>query len=302
MKKFETSTVCSMESISKKPVFHIWDENNPLIKSVYEKDNYIIREYENDSDVATVYFASNGIYYPDTEEEFRKTIVERDRYEWLKLHRKNVRKEIFLRDVFKCHYVLGINSRINSIDKLVSFLQKETEGMRVITVGNSAGGYAATVVGTCMKAYMVFSFSGQNDITGYTRSSTSPVGRYKDDDTKNRYYSIKKLWEEAEIPSTFFFYSGHNKGDVGQCEQVMGISDYNRFFPFCFDTDTHEKTMYNFNLPYILSYDREGLKELCMHYKDSYIKRFDFSVKVCGLGKTLVYSLGKVCKHIIKWN
>lgn len=289
-----------MESTKQGSDFNIWDENNPLIRSVYEKDNYIIREYENDSDIAAVYFSSNGLYYPDTEEEFRKTVAEGNRYEWLRLHRKQVKKEIFLRDIFKCHYVLGINSRINSIDRLVSFLKELTEGMRVITVGNSAGGYAAAVVGTCMKAYMVFSFSGQNDITGYTRKSVSPAGRYKDDETRSRYYSIRKLWEGTEIPYTFYFYSGHHKGDVGQCEQVMGMSDYNRFFPFRFDTDTHEKTMYNFNLPYILSFDREELKKLCIHYKDSYIKRFDFSVKVCGLGITLIKTAQKFCKHIIQ--
>ena len=90
-----------MESTKQGSDFNIWDENNPLIRSVYEKDNYIIREYENDSDIAAVYFSSNGLYYPDTEEEFRKTVAEGNRYEWLRLHRKQVKKEILLRNIFK---------------------------------------------------------------------------------------------------------------------------------------------------------------------------------------------------------
>ena len=43
-----------------------------------------------------------------------------------------------------CIY-FSINQKIDSVEKVIEFLRTETENMRVTTVGNSSGGYMATL-------------------------------------------------------------------------------------------------------------------------------------------------------------
>lgn len=58
------------------------DENNILLKVQYEKgDNYFIRN-NSIGDKCYIFCSSNGIYYPNTQSEYEKTIMEEDRYEW----------------------------------------------------------------------------------------------------------------------------------------------------------------------------------------------------------------------------
>ena len=52
---------------------------------------------------------------------------------------------IFVRDMWKQWYINGINQKIDSVEKVIEFLRTETENMRVTTVGNSSGGYMATL-------------------------------------------------------------------------------------------------------------------------------------------------------------
>lgn len=108
-----------------------------------------------------IYFASNAIYFPNTEMVFTKRIVECDTYEWWKCRIKKAYKHIFVRDVFKQWYVTGINSSINSQDRLYDFLKKETHGYKIITCGSSAGGYASVLMGIRLHAVSVFCFNAQ---------------------------------------------------------------------------------------------------------------------------------------------
>ena len=112
-------------------------------------------------DICVVYFSSHNIYYPNTEEVFRKKIIEKDAYEWYSTRIEAGHKHIFIRDIQKQWYIQGINKRINSPEKLLDFLKKECEGYRIITVGSSAGGYAAVLYGSQLGAEKVFSFNGQ---------------------------------------------------------------------------------------------------------------------------------------------
>lgn len=98
------------------------------------------------------FFSGNGLYYPNTISSFCKTVVEQNRYEWWNVgHSEEIVKQagkiIYVRDVYKQFYVKGINVEINCIDKLCELLKELTMGMRVVTCGNSAGGYIAVIVG-----------------------------------------------------------------------------------------------------------------------------------------------------------
>jgi len=131
-----------------------WWENEP---------NFLI-EYDEtiqDKTYCAIYFCSNDIWYPHTEEIFKKRIVDSNFFEWYKCRIKKAYKHIFLRDVFKQWYLTGINATINSHEKLFEWLKAETEGYQVITVGSSAGGYASALFGSRLKAEKAICFNAQ---------------------------------------------------------------------------------------------------------------------------------------------
>lgn len=129
-------------------MFDIWNQRVLLAEEAYHLDNYKI-EYNNAviNNECVIYFFSNNIWYPNTEEAFRKSIVENNRYEWNRNSYRIGKKNIYLRDIYKSWYVQGINDKINSVDAIVDWLRKETSGYEVVCIGSSAGGYMAALVG-----------------------------------------------------------------------------------------------------------------------------------------------------------
>lgn len=107
--------------------------DSKIVRSVYATEpNYIIYYDESsEENVCAIYFSSNDIYFPNTEEIFRKRIVEKNFFEWYHT-RVKARKHIFVRDVFKQWYIEGINTIINSPEKMEEWLKTETLGYQVI--------------------------------------------------------------------------------------------------------------------------------------------------------------------------
>ena len=155
-----------MDVISLDDFSNVFFVNNDLVNNVYsQNDNYLIKKSNSVGKCCAIYFSSNGIYYPDTEESFEKTIIKNNRYEWFGTTVKRASKHIFLRDVHKEWYLKGINSRINTQKKLLDFLESEIIGYEeVITVGSSAGAYAAILFGCLLNAKTVIAFSPQYNL------------------------------------------------------------------------------------------------------------------------------------------
>ena len=106
------------------------------------------------------------MYFPNEEAEFFDKIIKNNRYEWQnisndKVFEKKAGKIILVRDVHKQWYVEGISEEYNSVDKTVQLLKSLTDGYEIVTVGNSAGGYAAVLFGCLLNAEKVFTRSGQ---------------------------------------------------------------------------------------------------------------------------------------------
>ncbi len=166
-------------------------EEGGLVAKAYEEDNYIIRRYENDSNTVAVYFSSNGIYYPNTGETFRKRILEENRY-----------------------YDMAELKRM-----------------------------------------------------GYT------------------------------FPDTWYFYSGLCEADRYQSE-LMKKADDGHIRMFEFNTSTHERTMFVFNLPEVLGRSAEELDSLYSYYKGRRILRTDFSINVSGISGTVRGAFAKAARKL----
>ena len=108
----------------------------------YTKDSNCRIEYTGEKrDCVAIYLTSNNLFFPHTEEMFWKAVVEKDRYEWTKQKISYVQKHIFLRDIYKQWYASGINSTLDSIDKVVEWLKVEVKDYtRIVCLGSSGGG------------------------------------------------------------------------------------------------------------------------------------------------------------------
>lgn len=139
------------------------------LKKALEQDNYkILYNSLGEKDECIIFFSSNNIYYPNTQDQLEDTI-EKNKFEWENIAKSKsiltkYGKMIFVRDMWKQWYINGINQKIDSVEKVIEFLRTETENMRVTTVGNSSGGYMATLVAQKLNAKMAYCVSGQFDI------------------------------------------------------------------------------------------------------------------------------------------
>ena len=130
---------------------YVFQTDSETVRRVYETNNNYLIEYSKggDADTCAIYFSSNDIYYPNLEGIFTKRIVNKNFYEWYHTRINRASKHIFIRDVFKQWYLAGINAKIDSPEKLAAFLKQETQDYtNVITLGSSAGGYAAILYGS----------------------------------------------------------------------------------------------------------------------------------------------------------
>lgn len=276
--------------------FNIWDEDNPIIQKQYKKQNYIIKEYDNDSDLMIVYFAGNGIYYPDTEEAFKNAFcVDGDgRFEYLKYHALKARKEIYLRDIMKCWYVTGINSELNSPYKLAEFIRSEIpEGCKLVTVGNSAGGYAALWYGLYLGCDHIICISPQTSLVPLV-SGENLLGKYQKE--RRDYLELPSKGRNSST-SVFFFYAEFCDIDK---KEYNAMSDWDNVYRLAFNTSEHVKTMYNFNMPFVLGMNCEKLKTISKRINGSIVSRLKFSIISCGLMRTLVSIVMKKFKSIIQ--
>ena len=171
--------------------------DSEIVRSVYNNlPNYKI-DYDDSctENICAIYFSSNDIYFPNTDEIFRKRIVEKDFFEWYHT-RVKARKHIFVRDVFKQWYLEGINAEIDSPEKLYEWLKQETGGQNVVTIGSSAGGYAAVLYGSLLRAKKVIAFNAQFSLYPMAlpdRIERNPlVFKYKDSE-RARFFELKNL-------------------------------------------------------------------------------------------------------------
>ena len=132
-------------------VFQTDDEE--VLETYRTRDNYLMeRTPEGDDSRCAVYFSSNDLYFPNNRARFHERVTLRNTFEWFGTRVPGCGRHIFIRDVFKQWYLGGINSRLNSPEKVLKWLENETKGCRVTMVGSSSGGYAAVLFGSLLHA------------------------------------------------------------------------------------------------------------------------------------------------------
>ena len=260
--------------------------NVKVLEAYNTLDNFKIVEGDKSSDTIYVYFTSNGLYFPNTEECFQEVLT-KDKYEWQYNLVNGARKHILMRDVFKQWYIKGVNSKINSIDKIISFLREETQGFKIITIGSSSGGYMATLIGRLLDANKIYCFNGQFDIWDrVTIKENSTLNllleKHKEEETLTKYFNIIPFLKAGSAP-LFYFSSTFSEWDK---EQSLLTNDLSYIFPFFIKSDIHGIPFYKQNLSRVLNSEPNTLKAIASKKQMS---QFKFSLKLEGLLNTLKY-------------
>ena len=269
-----------MEQIDKRRSF-VFQVDSDVVKNAYETlDNYLIEYTKGDDNVCAVYFSSNNIYFPNNKKIFTRRITEKNFFEWYATRIKRASKHIFVRDIFKQWYLGGINSTINTAEKIKSFLLKETNGYDVITVGSSAGGYAAILFGSLINAKLAITFNPQFEIASLLHRSSEDINPliFRLNGTKKRYFDIVPLINQnTEI---FYLYSSSSPWDREQNLYAPHLPNIHRI---SFNTFHHGIPFQKAALIHVLNYSREELIKLEGKNHHPIL----FTIKIVGLFKTL---------------
>lgn len=246
------------------------------MKETYNKDNFVIEYTGAKTGRVIIFISGNGLYYPNEERIMYEKIVEQDYYEWINLAKhKRIRnyyeKLVFIRDIYKQWYITGINSRLDSVDRVREWLEKECEGYEITTCGSSAGGYMATVLGVQMNAKRIFTNSGQFSI-----EHTIPYREvYENDIERNKYFNIVYLLQE-QSNHIYYFYPANVEQDRLQYEMVKNLP----LKVFRFKSSEHGVTMESKVFPYLLTLSNEELNDYYSFFANSFILPCDFSKKI----------------------
>jgi len=259
----------------------VFQTDADIVRAEFEKDNYleVYNEECADKSLCAIYFSSNDIYFPNSEDVFRKRILEKDFYEMFNTRVKTAYKHIFVRDIKKQWYIGGINSRVNSPELLFEFLKLKTEGYSVITIGSSAGGYAAVLYGSFLSAKRVFSFNGQFELMSLLKTSNRHIDPllFRNADSPLAHYFDLRNFVNREI-AIYYFSSLGSEWDY---QQYIHIKDIPSVKPVLFNTSHHGVPFVKAALPVVINLESITLDKLVGKKYNSLL----FSIRLIGLRK-----------------
>ena len=277
-------------------MFDIWNQSIPLAEKIYKTNNYKIKENQLcKNGICYVFFSSNNIWFPNTEEAFRRSFIDNDYYEWQRFENIKAEKIIFIRDIYKSWYVAGINETVNSIDALCSMLKKETNGMKVITVGSSAGGYMAALAAAYLKAEYGICFSAQFDITVKGALEVNPLlQKYSSDLSRNKYYKISDIIKESKV-DIYYFLPAFCSQDLDQLSRVEGVENIHILK---IGAKRHGVPVLTGNLNCILQMNKDALNKLFADYNKKVVGILQISVRLSGIAKTCSFFINDIIKVV----
>lgn len=248
--------------------------------------NFLVEDNEaaEDKDLCVIYFSSNGIYFPNNEDAFRKRIIERNHFDWYRSRVPFAARHIFVRDVFKQWYIKGISAKHPDPESFLSLLSKLTAGYkRVVTIGSSAGGYAATLYGCMLKASRILAFSPQFSIGAVlqkSRETANPVLREMKGTDRERYYDIRNI---VNLNDSRVVYLFPEKSSVDVIQYEL-IKHFPKMSVIRFNSAKHGMPCNTQCIPELVRMPDEKIASLC---KKSYTS-FGFNARVLGLAKTIM--------------
>lgn len=217
-------------------------------------------------------------------------IINKDRYEWTRWSTQSERV-VYLRDIHKEWYFRGVNSNYNTIEKVLSFLKKVSKGYKIVTVGSSAGGYAATLFGVLLGAERVFAFSPQFDLTEWLKPrkllDKRPFVQ------QERYINIVDIIKKSST-EIFYFFPAYVDMDIFQAKLVKDIPNV---YTFGIKSKLHGKALYPNCIPSVLAFDLDSLNKMKNQFQNKTVSPFYFAIVNVGIKEVVIgkgYEIAKL--------
>lgn len=252
-----------------------------LLDSIFEsEDNYIVENASDTKESVIIFFSGNGLYYPNSDEEFKTRILNENRYEWRNLNIENVDRKIFVRDIKKTWYVNGINETLDSIEKVVEKLKELIRGYRqTICIGNSAGGYAAVLFGCMIGAQYIFSISGQFSIWEETSFPQNKIlNLAKDNPSISRYFDLRSIVSATQSKIIYIFPILCAE-DAAQYEMIKSEPNVQ---VIAFSSSAHGVCAYPFDYKKLLSLPAKDIERFVSRVQGKTWNRLSFSINLHG--------------------
>ena len=280
-------------------MYDVWNNHINIVEEIYNKENYSIKvNNKTHDDICFIFFSSNDIWFPNTEEAFKRSFIEGDYYEWLNYSDIQANKVIYVRDIYKSWYVTGINKELNSVDAVIEFLKKQTSGMRVITVGSSAGGYMASLAAALLNAEYCICFSAQFDLTGKGAMGVNPFLRnYSQDANRSKYYNIVEIIKKSKV-LMFYIMPAYCESDKEQMDKVAGVENVHILR---IASHHHGVPLLKGNLSRLIQMDKESLLSLFDLHKEHIVGMINISIQLSGVIGTCICVKDEVIKLLRKY-
>lgn len=275
------------------------EKANVLANSIYStKENYETQKSYGDPNRIIIFFTGHGLYYPNTYEQFNEAVVINNKYEWKKIA-TNPRiaglagEMVFVRDIYKIWCIKGINSNINSQDKLAEALKKIVHGRRVTTVGSSAGGYMAILFGILLGADSIYAFSPQVNLHEYHKDhEISEYDNYVNTPDIAKHMDLVPLIRDYK-GNLFYWYPARCIEDIRQYDAACTCDNITFF---AMDQGEHGSTLWGESIIKTLGLPVDYLNKLCAKYTDNVVKPFTYCKDTSGFIKSLIILLWKKLK------
>lgn len=281
-------------------IFSSFEDNKEIYEFYSTHKNYYIEDGNDESDEIWIFFSSHGLYYPTTIENFREKIVVQDYYEWRNISHnpaihKCANKFIYVRDVYKNWCLEGINGIYNTPERLAELLREVVKEKKVVTVGSSAGGTMAIMMGCMLEATRIYAFSPQVSLSRYSMFHTiNDFDHYKK--VLPEYIELKAMINRYK-GNLYYFYPNESPEDVDQFEALKD-SDIPMFFSINFQE--HGLPIYGASLIETLSMPENKLKKLYEKYSNKRVSRERFLFDTCGISKAVANIIGHELKKYIR--
>jgi hypothetical protein len=278
----------------------IFQIDSSFVKEKFKEDNFSI-EYDNeiseeDNKLCAIYFSSHEIYFPNTYAAFEYSILKKDKYEWIGNKLPNAHKHIFIRDIKKQWYLNGINDKLNHPSKVLEFLRNETKGYRVITIGSSAGGYAALLFGNLLTCERVYAFNASLNLFEKIKTSNAVENpilfSLLFDKEMEIYFDLGNILTTKS--DNYYFQSCLSTNDVNQFDSLRKEKQSNLKI-IRFITSNHGIPFLRINLKNILTFTASELD----NYVNTKVHPLVFSVNLIGLISTFIFTI-KALKNKLK--
>ncbi|MEN9352756.1 MAG: hypothetical protein RL318_81 [Fibrobacterota bacterium] len=231
-----------------------------------------------------LFFSGNALYFPNTDEVLERTIIHSDRYEWENILSQGIIPfsfAIFVRDIKKTWYSEGISAQYPDIDALLGLLKTLIpDGRKLVCVGNSAGGYAATLFGILLGAERIINVSGfvllGDDLC--SGAENPALNAAMQVEKKRKWFDLRPLLATGNC-DIYHIYPVDSAMDQ---EQHAILSRYSNVHAFPVASSRHGDGAPGYIYPYLLSFSNERMRELAKRLRSR--AWTPFALARCSLG------------------